>query len=496
MAPPASPFRRLAVDPLLQLPQWNRNFALDQHVERSAPAPQPPQPAAPASQPALPAGLQPREQGVQLYAPGAKSEEQGTPQMPRARRIVFDSTKSATPAAAPSRPPSTPLDPDSAARQLGERNPKTPLSFRRAPSGQSWRQQLPPSDAPLSAASLRRLPNATDAEYWLRGAEAKHDAGDDKSAAALLRTGIKRGARPTAALHNALEALLMDPSPDVAAGQAETAPLPRQSPPEGPTPARELSFDATPAGDAPEPAAPDSAATPQRRVRQLGSPHRVKTPGTAPRLMRELKALAGGAVPELASTAEAMGRLELLTPVRVKQRPAEELGSSVVLTQVRRSARKPQPGEQLEAMLNQCNYAYAPQAELDGAHPPAEEAGVTQGGKARLARTSEPGVQASSSSSSPPNPGSQPESEAETCRQPARSGGKQPARPARHAEAEAEAPTPSTTPPPTTTANLIRMFDAQNLQTPPPAAITPKAASALRRSARLQLSANRADRQA
>lgn len=146
MAPPASPFRRLAVDPLLQLPQWNRNFALDQHVERSAPAPQPPQPAAPASQPALPAGLQPREQGVQLYAPGAKSvrpppfwfrptgagtglatathcaaavlgtnsvmdrpayptqgqkynaaadarlcmqEEQGTPQMPRARRIVF-----------------------------------------------------------------------------------------------------------------------------------------------------------------------------------------------------------------------------------------------------------------------------------------------------------------------------------------------------------------------------------------------------------------------
>lgn len=126
----------------------------------------------------------------------------------------------------------------------------------------------------------------------------------------------------------------------------------------------------------------------------------------------------------------------------------------------------------------------------------AEEAGVTQGGKARLARTSEPGVQASSSSSSPPNPGSQPESEAETCRQPARSGGKQPARPARHAEAEAEAPTPSTTPPPTTTANLIRMFDAQNLQTPPPAAITPKAASALRRSARLQLSANRADRQA
>jgi hypothetical protein len=44
---------------------------------------------------------------------------------------------------------------------------------------------------------------------------------------------------------------------------------------------------------------------------------------------------AGGLGPELRAADEALGRLELLTPVRIKSNDqAEELGSAMVLTQV------------------------------------------------------------------------------------------------------------------------------------------------------------------
>jgi hypothetical protein len=119
-----------------------------------------------------------------------------------------------------------------------------------------------------------------------------------------LRKGIKRGARPVEVLHRALEALIVgtEPTPDSytpvrdAAAQAQAG---------GPSTfaaqapelcVRELSFGSslipkyTPAAATPVDTTANTT-TPSRRARQLGSPHRVKTPGS--KMYRELKALQG-----------------------------------------------------------------------------------------------------------------------------------------------------------------------------------------------------------
>mmetsp|Transcript_3823 Transcript_3823/g.9085 ORF Transcript_3823/g.9085 Transcript_3823/m.9085 type:complete len:251 (-) Transcript_3823:102-854(-) len=107
------------------------------------------------------------------------------------------------------------------------------------------------------------------------------------------------------------------------------------------------------------------AKTPAGRTqRSLGSPQRLSTPRTARRGNRELRALTEF------NSGEG-GTIHLLTPVRASSSQFRELGSTTVLTRVRRSARKhmaPQPS--LEEMLEECHFSYAPNRSAREEEPP------------------------------------------------------------------------------------------------------------------------------
>lgn len=184
---------------------------------------------------------------------------------------------------------------------------------------------------PPASATMRELPNATEAEYWLRRASRAQSAGDVREAERVLREGISRNARPVARLREALQQLS-----SAAVAERESANTSQPS-------RRALNFSQKDSGTQTDTSAHEHSPRGE--------------PSKAPSCAEEKENQAGTQV--------------VLTPVSAKKSQRDEHGSDTVVTPVRRSSRKRNGTDEgvaldLSDVLEQGAYTFSPNPALHG----------------------------------------------------------------------------------------------------------------------------------